>query len=220
MQKPSQVLRLQHEHPKHVLSERKHISIYFSTEVDPRGDTLSPVDYSNGRVDPSRPFSSFLSLSSCLHPSVAWLGSPPVTMATRTGAAWWGLRSEKRRGIEERKSPPAVPYQQQKPWGNLIGETKRQDFIPNFLSHTNIFCLQNQPWHVLLSPPLLSQSSAPLSCPPLPALPLSCSLLFQPFLPLFFCLSSSSLHLYLSPLHAPEWISNDSGLVHSGEGEL
>ena len=61
MQKPSQD---RWQHLKHVLSKSKHISwINFSTEVDLRGDTHFPVDYRNGRVDPSGPISLSLLLS-------------------------------------------------------------------------------------------------------------------------------------------------------------
>lgn len=47
-----------------------------------------------------------------LHPCVAWLGSPGVTMATRTGAAWRGLRREagekKREGRARLQSPTST----------------------------------------------------------------------------------------------------------------
>ncbi len=189
MQKPSQAEGSQHLHLKHVvLSESEHISIYFSTVVDLRGDTFFPVDYGNGRVDPSRPIFSSLSifllaslccmarLTPCYHGNKDWCG---MARTTERG----------RRGRKGRKSPPSVLCQQQKPRGNLVGETESQEFIPNFLTHTNRFVLQHQHWQVLLSFPLLSKSSVPLSYPPL--LPFPCtlstlqSLLVQPCLPLF-----------------------------------
>lgn len=125
-----------------------------------------------------------------------------------------------KRGRVGGKSPPAVQYCQQKPWGNLGGESKRQEFIHNFLSHTNIFVLQHKHWlvlPVLLSHlhPLLLHSAIlyfllPNSLFVLPALSSFCSLF-----------SSSSLNPSPSPvlfLPPRKWISNDSGLVHSGEG--
>lgn len=96
--------------------------------MDLRGDTLFPVDYGNWRVDPSRPFSlpslsPSLPLSpfSCLHPSVARIGSPRVTMATRTGAAWWGLQREK--GEEEREGSTCSPP----PAAETLRESCRRD---------------------------------------------------------------------------------------------
>ncbi len=112
----------------------------------------------------------------CYHGNKDWCG---MARTTERG----------RRGRKGRKSPPSVLCQQQKPRGNLVGETESQEFIPNFLTHTNRFVLQHQHWQVLLSFPLLSKSSAPLSYPPL--LPFPCtlstlqSLLVQPCLPLF-----------------------------------
>lgn len=230
MQKPSQADRWQHVHPKYAFSESKHISwIYFSTEVDLRGDTLFPSDYGNGRVDPSRRVFFSLSLSVFLPTSLCCLAR--LAPCYHGNKDWCGMARTtegERRGREGRESLPAVPSQQQKPWGNLVRVMKRQEFIPNFLSHTKrtIFVLQHQRWLVLLSPPLLSQSSAPLSCPshllhPPQTLFSLQSLLFQPFLypPFLIFLFFVCPSLFSSSI-PPEWISNGSGLVHSGEGEL
>lgn len=150
-------------------------------------------------------FSLSSSLSSCLHPSVAWLGSPRVTMATRTGAAQWGLQKEK--GEEERGGTVHL----QKPLGN-VDKGKRV--------------------HSQLPVSRIRPSAAAATCPPVPSSLIStlCSFILPSsscfnicssaslFFPVFFIF----LPLFLPPLllHPWLWISNDSCLVHSGEGEL
>lgn len=62
-----------------------------------------------------------LSLSSCLHPSVARIGSPRVTMATRTGAAWWGLQREKREEEREGSTCSLLPA------AETLRESSRRD---------------------------------------------------------------------------------------------
>lgn len=90
-------------------------------------------------------------------------------------------RKERKRG----KGPPAVPPQQQKPWGNLAGETTRQEFIPNFLSHTNVFVLQHQ-----------------LACPPVSSSLISilCSFILHPLFLLFFPLNTFFPVIFALPL--------------------
>lgn len=177
--------------------------------------TLFPVDYGNGRVVPSR-----FSLSLCFPTSLRWLGSPSVTMATRTGAARQGLRREI--GEEEREGRVHLqsPTSTRNPQGNPAGETQIQEFKPNFLSHANVFVLQHQHWPVLLSLHLLSPSSAHLSCTPLLSFPpksiFSSIFVLPTFVGLFF---SPVLLCVLPSLLSLEWISNDSDLVHSGEEE-
>lgn len=61
----------------------------------PEGDTFLPVDYRNGRVDPSGLPS--LPLSICTSPSFSLSVPPGVTMATRNGATRWGLRRRRER---------------------------------------------------------------------------------------------------------------------------
>lgn len=61
------------------------------------------------------------------------------------------VEGEKRGGVGG-KSPPAVQYRQQKPWGNLVGDADREEFISNFIAHS-IFVLQHK--HGLVLPVLL-----------------------------------------------------------------
>lgn len=102
---------------------------------------------------------------------------------------WCGMARSmegERRGRKGRKSPPAVPYQQQKPWGNLGKEKRVHPQLP--LSYKRIFPSASTPTCPPVSSPLISIICSFIlpssSCfPPLtPYLP---SLFFQSFLSLF-----------------------------------
>lgn len=116
--------------------------------MDLSGSTLFPVDCRNGSVDPSGPVSLLLlSLPLLLHPFVALLDSPCVTMATRTCATWWGLWREKKRGIAGREESTCNP----KPAAGTQRESKRGGeeetrvhpqltFSHKYLSYSTLSC--------------------------------------------------------------------------------
>lgn len=141
----------------------------------------------------------------------------------------WGGTASTEEWERRRRVHLQSPTSSRNPEGNLEGEMKRQGSIPNFLFHTAVFVLQHQHWPVLLPLLLLSPPSAPLSRPPLslfvpnslfPSIVVIST--FSPsFYPVFLVsplllLACPSLLVHL----LPEWISDDSGLVHSGEAEL
>lgn len=143
------------------------------------GDTLFPLDYRNGRENPSRPF-PFSPLSVFLPASLSCMARlARVTMATRTGAAWRGVRRERREEEREARVHLQSPASGRNPEGI---QAERQEFIPNFLYHTSVFVLHHPRRLVRTSPPFLSPSSPHSSRHPLlafsPCLP---SFVFWPF---------------------------------------
>lgn len=121
------------------------------------------------------PPSLSLSLPLLLHPFVALLDSPCVTMATRTCATWWGLWREKKRGIAGREESTCNP----KPAAGTQRESKRGGEEETRVHPQLTF-----------SHKYLSYSTTPLSCPFIAVL--LCSI------PLFSTLSlCASNHLFL-----------------------
>lgn len=146
-------------------------------------------------------------------------------METGTGAAWRGLRREKKRGREERKSSPAVPYQP----GETLREFSRREEETRVHPQLPFSHKQICPLASTLTCPSVSSSIISILCSfILPSSSFSFppkSLPFQPFLPpLFFppfyalllcicpCLPSSS-NPWNELVMTVVW-------VHSGEGEL
>lgn len=196
------------------------ISIYFSTEVDLRGDTLFPVDYGNGRVDPSRPFFSSLSLHlpACIpllhgsaHPVLPWQQG-----LVRHGEDY-GERKERKRGEEESTCSPLLAAESQRKSRRRGEETPQLPFSNKCIcpSASTLTCPRviSSLISILRSFILPSSSSYCLHSL-FPAIFALLAFFFSFPFPLFcYCLPSFLFHPW-------EWISNVIGPVHSSEGEL
>lgn len=161
------------QYPKHVSSDSKQylLNLFFHLG-GPEGGRPLPCRLWKRKSGSLKTFPS-LRLSVSPPPSSdilsdARLGSPRVTMATRTGAALGRTREGERRGSEGRTSPPAVP----RPADETRRESGRGDKSSASTSSLTRMYLSfsvNTVWSFCLF--LLSRCSAPLSCPPLLSFP-------------------------------------------------
>lgn len=162
MQKPSQADRCQHL--KHVLSAKQtYLLNHFFHWGGPEGG--HPL-LCRLRKWKSRSLWTFLSFSLSLPTSLCCMARlAPCYHGNKDWCGMASLRREKDEKERERVVHLQSPTSSRKPWGHLLGETKRHEFIPYFLSQANVFFLQHQHWLVLLSLPRLSPHSVLLSLP-------------------------------------------------------